>query len=243
MIDAEKPRNNEKLTFDLDGIFSAAWSPNGQQIAFVGNKANASDIYLYDLENKTLINLTNDIYSDSEPVWNPNGNSIAYVSSRNKSENDLTDPDLPVLKITHFQTDIFTLDISNNSFQRITDTDANENYPAWANTSNVLFYTSDESGISNLYKHDMDKDKIEPLTNILTGLFQISLSKDDEVLVFAGYSDNGWDIFRLSNPLQMKQINATPTQFSKNQLLDDDALVDFRQNKSRGIKKHKKYYG
>ena len=99
----------------------------------------------------------------------------------------------------------------------------------------MLFYTSDDNGISNLYRHHMDNEKIESLTNLLTGLFQISLSKDDEVLVFAGYSDNGWDIFRLSNPLQMKQINATPTQFSKNQLLDDDALADFRQNKSRGI--------
>jgi len=216
LIDAEKPRNKKKLTFDLDGIFSAAWSPNGQQIAFVGNKANASDIYLYDLENKTLINLTNDIYSDSEPVWNPNGNSIAYVSSRNKSENNLTDPDLPVLKITHFQTDIFTLDISNNSFQRITDTDANENYPIWAKTDNLLFYTSDESGISNLYRHDMDNDKIEPLTNILTGLFQISLSDDDDVMVFAGYSDNGWDIFRLANPIDMNVIEINPTQFIKN---------------------------
>ena len=235
LIDVEKPRNKEKLTFDLDGIFSAAWSPNGQQIAFVGNKENASDIYLYDLENKTLINLTNDIYSDSEPVWNPNGNSIAYVSSRNKSKNKLADPDLPVSKIMHFQTDIFTFDISNNSSQRITDTDANENYPVWAKTDNVMFYTSDESGISNLYRHGMDDDKVEPITNILTGLFQISLSDDDEVMVFAGYSDNGWDIFRLANPIDMNVNEINLTQFIKSRKSGDELLADFRRNKSSGI--------
>jgi len=81
----------------------------------------------------------------------------------------------------------------------------------------------------------MNDGSIESLTNLLTGLFQISLSRDDEVMVFAGYSDNGWDVFRLSNPLQMKRIDVIPTQFSKNIGLDDNALADFRQNKSRGI--------
>ena len=235
MIDVEKPRNREKLTFELDGIFSAAWSPNGQQIAFVGNKANASDIYLYDLKYKTLINLTNDIYSDSEPVWSSDGTNIAYVSSRNKNENNLAGHDLLIFEITYFQTDIFTFDISNNSLQRITDTEANENYPVWANTGNVLFYTSDESGISNLYRHDMDNDEVEPLTNILTGLFQISLSDNDDVMVFAGYSDNGWDIFRLANPIDMNVIEINPTQFIKNRKSGDELLVDFRRNKSTGI--------
>jgi len=235
LIDVEKPRNREKLTFNLDGIFSAAWSPNGQQIAFVGNKANASDIYLYDLKYKTLINLTNDIYSDSEPVWSSDGTNISYVSSRNKNENNLAGHDLLIFEITYFQTDIFTFDISNNSLQRITDTEANENYPVWANTGNVLFYTSDESGISNLYRHDMDNDEVEPLTNILTGLFQISLSDNDDVMVFAGYSDNGWDIFRLANPIDMNVIEINPTQFIKNRKSGDELLVDFRRNKSTGI--------
>ena len=39
----------EKLTFGLQGIFSVAWSPRGDKLAFVGNKANRSDIFVYDL--------------------------------------------------------------------------------------------------------------------------------------------------------------------------------------------------
>ena len=85
LIDADKPNKREKLTFDLDGIFSASWSPDGNLLAFVGNKVSSSDIYLYDINNRTLKNLTNDIYSDSEPTWSPDGNTIAYVSSRNKT--------------------------------------------------------------------------------------------------------------------------------------------------------------
>ena len=50
-----------------------------------------------------------------------------------------------------------------------------------------MFYTSDENGISNLFRHNMNNGSNESLTNLLTGLFQISLSMDDEVMVFAGY--------------------------------------------------------
>ncbi|MDG2266252.1 MAG: hypothetical protein P8L91_04635, partial [Candidatus Marinimicrobia bacterium] len=235
LIDADKPNKKEKLTFDLDGVFSASWSPDGNQLAFVGNKVSSSDIYLYDIENRTLKNLTNDIYSDSEPTWSADGSKIAYVSSRVKKDDSLIRENQSLNDIASVQTDIYSIDISNNSLNRITYSDANENYPLWANTDNILFYTSDENGISNLFRHNMDNGSIESLTNLLTGLFQISLSMDDEVMVFAGYSDNGWDIFRLSNPLQMKRVDLLPTQFSKNKGQDTGALADFRRNKSRGI--------
>ena len=235
LIDVDKPNKKEKLTFDLDGVFSASWSPDGNQLAFVGNKVSSSDIYLYDFNNRTLKNLTNDIYSDSEPTWSADGSKIAYVSSRVKKDDSLIRENKSLTDIASFQTDIYSIDISNNSLNRITYSDANENYPLWANTDNILFYTSDENGISNLFRHNMNNGSIESLTNLLTGLFQISLSKDDEVMVFAGYSDNGWDIFRISNPLQMKQVDLIPTQFSKNKGQDNGALADFRRNKSRGI--------
>ncbi|GIS72654.1 MAG: hypothetical protein CM1200mP10_22310 [Candidatus Neomarinimicrobiota bacterium] len=32
---------------------------------------------------------------------------------------------------------------------------------------------------------------------------------------FSGYSDNGWDIFRLANPMDMNVIEINPTQFIK----------------------------
>ena len=81
----------------------------------------------------------------------------------------------------------------------------------------------------------MDNDKIEPLTIILTGLFQISISDNDDVMVFAGYSDNGWDIFRLANPMDMNVIEINPTQFIKDRRSGDELLVDFRRNKSTGM--------
>ena len=46
--------NKKKFPFELDGVFTAAWSPDGNKLAFVGNEGGASDIYSYDLISKEL---------------------------------------------------------------------------------------------------------------------------------------------------------------------------------------------
>jgi hypothetical protein len=45
----------------------------------------------------------------------------------------------------------------------------------------------------------------------MTGIFQISWSKDDSRLVFAGYEKGGWDIFTMNNPLALKEQANTPS--------------------------------
>src|ERR1041385_512389 len=66
IIDASSGRQ-EKLEFDLDGIFSVDWSPpgadsasGGGRLAFAAAKGGRSDIYLYDLRTRELRNLTDD---------------------------------------------------------------------------------------------------------------------------------------------------------------------------------------
>jgi len=74
--------NQEKIQFQLEGIFSVDWSPKGDKLAFVGDNAKQSDIYLYDLATKNLTNLTDDIFSDSDPHWAHDGKTLYFVSDR-----------------------------------------------------------------------------------------------------------------------------------------------------------------
>ena len=139
----------EKITFELDGIFTAAWSPDGKKIAFIGNKGNASDLYLYNLESKKLENLTNDVFSDSEPTWSPDGQYIAFVSDR--GEFLKTPDDFNMFQHDYEQTDLFLMEFEKRTIKRLTDTSFSENFPVFAHTSNELAYTSDASGVWNLY--------------------------------------------------------------------------------------------
>lgn len=206
-----KSGEREKLTFELDGIFTAAWSPDGKKIAFVGNSDDASDIYLYDLESESLENLTEDMFSDSEPAWSPDGSSIAFVSDRGVHVEMPEDFDMS----THDygQTDLYLLDMQTSKVERLTDTDHSENFPVFAHKSHSLAYTSDANGVWNLYLLDLQTEQSRAITNVLTGIFQLSWSSDDQKLVFSGYSGVGWDIYSITNPLSLEAREVTPSNF------------------------------
>lgn len=215
-FDTEKEtRHSHKL--GLDGIFTASWSPDGKYVAFSGLKDGSSDLFLYSIEDKKVTQLTHDLFADMRPSWSPDGSELAFVSDRGSSLlTGLVNPDSPkareILKHHDFRTtDIYTININSGQINRITDTPGSEDSPSYANTTSKLAYTSDRTGIWNIYFHDFETGIETPVTDIMTGIFQISWSKDDSRLVFAGYEKGGWDIFTMNNPLGLPQQNIIPT--------------------------------
>lgn len=213
VVDVEKGRL-KKLGLELgfDGIFTAAWSPDGERIAFVGDKDHASDIYVFSLKTKSTENLTNDIFSDSEPSWSPDGRYIAFVSDRGAHTEG--PDDFSMFDHDYGRTDIYILDSQTGDIVPVTETPYNENYPVWSHTTNALAYTSDRNGVWNLYIHDLDGDEAKAISNVLTGIVQISWSTDDQKMIFSGYSDGGYDIYSLSNPLQLSEREVAPSNFA-----------------------------
>ncbi len=61
--------DREILNLDFDAIESVTWSNDGKYLAFIGQDARQSDVYTYNFDTKEIINLTNDIFSDSDPAW------------------------------------------------------------------------------------------------------------------------------------------------------------------------------
>ena len=227
--------DKEKIPFDLDGVFSAAWSPSGKKLAFVGYENGASDIYVYDLQTKKHFNLTNDIYSDSEPSWSPDGSLISFVSDRGKSIKRSNTNSKDMLSLDYENKNIYLIDINTKKIDQITDSRFDENYPIFSNTDDVLFYTADSSGTWNLFRYDLVNKKSTVITNLLTGIFQLSLNKYDDTMVFSGYSSRGWDVYRMNNPLDLEKVDIQPTNYYKNKDIDkEEELVDLRKDKWRG---------
>jgi len=236
VIDVES-RKSKKYELDIEGVFSASWSPNGHEIAYVGQSGNSSDIYIFDLASESSRKITDDIFSDAYPSWNSDGTTLAFVSDRGDRVSG--EYDGSIYDHDYGQTDIYTVSVENNDIKRITNTAHNESHPVWANTSEDLFYTSDFNGVWNLYIHPLDNLKGEDLlgqpyavTNVLTGLQQPTLSKDDRLLIFAGYSGIGWDLYSMANPLKLKKQRVDPTQFILNGETEKTTLADLRKHKS-----------
>jgi Tol biopolymer transport system component len=213
IIDVESG-DREKLTFGLDGIFSVDWSRQGDMMAFVGIRKYQSDIYVYDMTSKELVNLTNDIFSDADPVWMPDGESVVFTSDRGAQE---PHPGGLPAPYDFSQFDLFSIGRTSRTLQRLTRlADSDETSPVVSPDGNKVMFISDMNGINNIFELDLSTGVSRPITNSLSGVYQLSLSKDGSKLVFSSLNNSGFDLFLMRNPLkaELKVKTLEPTQLS-----------------------------
>jgi len=216
VIDVES-EDNTTLPIELDGINSLSWSPDGNRIAFVGHNGKQSDIYTYNLDTKRLRNLTNDVFTDNNPSWSPYGNNIVFTSDRknNLSIGQMPD-DFKIYNYDYDQDDIYSININSLKMERITNTSsATESFPLVSPDGKEILFVSDANGITNIYKKNIvmsNDDSLNsvierapiPITNSLTGVDQISISRDGQKLTFSSLSQVSYNIYLMNNPFTSK---------------------------------------
>ncbi|MBE0559200.1 MAG: PD40 domain-containing protein, partial [Proteobacteria bacterium] len=218
IVDVESG-DQERITFHLDGIFSVHWSPDGTMLAFVGQKSPQSDIYVYNLSTKELSQITNDIFSDADPVFSPDSKSIFFSSDRSiYLDASYLPPDFRMITYDYSQYDLFAVDITTKRVRRVVgEDDSDETSPVLSADGKTLIYISDRNGINNIYARNLETGADRPLTNSLSGLYQLSISGDGSKLVFSTMTEGGFDIFTLQNPLQQQVAHSVlePTRYAK----------------------------
>jgi hypothetical protein len=211
--------------FNLDGLFSAAWSPAGDKIAFIGNYNGSGNIYVFSLETETVEKITDDIFSDAYPTWSNDGSKIAFVSERGEYTSDEMIPEgFKMSQHNYENTDIFIVDIETKEIQRITDSPYLETDPVFSPDGKKILYVSDANGISNIYVHDLQSNESYPISNLLSGAFQLSLDQKGQTLVFTSFQEIGFDLYVLKNPFEMPEAELEKTVFFK-KLEDEKSLL------------------
>jgi len=205
IIDVDKKKIINRFKFNLDGLFSPAWSPVANEIAFVGIKHHQSDIYVYDLDQGKLRKLTDDVFSDLEPAWSPDGQDLVFVSDRKENvEPKEMRRSVRMVNFDYRTTDIYRVHKDGSSMERLTTSPHNETSPTWTNDGKYLLYVSDKSGIANIYYLNPVTREEKALTNLITGCTQLSWSQKGDRLAFTAFSNGGYDVYVWANPFSLE---------------------------------------
>lgn len=232
--------NEKKLLhsyfLELDGLFSPDWSPDNRHIVFMGMEEGASDLYIFDIQTSELKKLTDDIFSDFDPSWSPDGEEVVFISDRGEhleSSNNITNIQSHDYK-TH---ELYTINVKTGKITRHTHNNYQEFSPAFSPDGKKIAYTSNQKGINNIFIYDRENRSSYPITNLVTGVSQISWSRNGSRLVLSSFYNGGFDIYLLNNPLgidpgslEIKSTRYWESRYEKEAVITEN---DTSKNKER----------
>lgn len=161
-------------------------APDGRRVVAVQRGEGGTRLVVYDLETAALRALEEDepVAEWSLPRWSPDGTRIAAGRWLPGGEYD-----------------VVVLDTLGGVLHALTRDRAMDVAPAWSPDGRYVLFSSDRSGIPNLYAYDLaagdEAAALRQVTSVLTGAFYPDVSPDGRWIYFTGYHADGYHIERI----------------------------------------------
>jgi serine/threonine protein kinase/Tol biopolymer transport system component len=115
------------------GDYDPAWSPDGERIAFTSLRGGRPQVYLLNLQDGSVVNLSQNGEMDSQPSWSPAGTQLLFISLRSGVAAIWLMPDLGE---------------PQQQFSR--SADRPNNHPQWSYDGQTILFTQPAGGIPRL---------------------------------------------------------------------------------------------
>ncbi len=126
--------NDQSVVTSLQPIMSIAWSPTGQEMAYVSFESGRPAIYIQNLTSGQRRTVSARKGINGAPAWSKDGRTLAVsLSVEGNSE-------------------IYTIDIASGKLTRVTHSRAIDTEPSWTQDGGSIVFTSDRGGSPQLYR-------------------------------------------------------------------------------------------
>ncbi len=168
----------------------AAISPKGDRAALSVNNAGTSKLILTDDRGNIIDTLIDSPHYDQvyNLTWSPDGNRVAAVIRK------------------EHRVDLVLIDADTKQIQFVTEDRFIESSPVFTSDGKYLIFSSDRTGISNIFAYDFANQTLLQLTNVLSGAYSPAISPDSKTLVFVKYSSKGYDLHLTQLSLDSKDF-------------------------------------
>ncbi len=208
IMDVSKGKVLKKIDVHADGLAAPDWSPLGDKIVLTATMKGQTDLVLVDVEEDSYRRLTNDVADQLTPRFFPDGKRIAFVYYPEVTipvPVNFTGGNINVLNEMDFlakdnvrhdaSLDIYEMDLESASIRPLVQTEGDDNSPVILKDNRTMIYTSDESGINNLYVANIETGERYRFTDIMGGVFTPDVHEGKGRITFSAFVYGGWDIF------------------------------------------------
>jgi len=126
----------------------ATLSPDGQSLLYFDYSEDGGDIWQYDINEKTSVQLTTNAGEEWWPSWSPDGKSIVY---QGKHDGNF---------------ELFLMDLDSKQVTQLTTSEGDEEEPRFSPDGKYIVYSYFSKGEYSLYKMNVDGTEVTRLTKL-----------------------------------------------------------------------------
>jgi Tol biopolymer transport system component len=159
-------------------------SPDGRHVVFTRNDRGTTTLMVADRQPDGPLKLLRTLVPSGRfdqvftPQYSPDGRRIAYSAWTAGGFRDIR-----------------ILELGSGKVTSVTNDRSLDHNPTWSPKGDKLYFSSDRTGIYNIYEHTFEDGSLKQVTNVKTGAFSPAISVDGTQLVYTGYGAKGWDLW------------------------------------------------
>jgi hypothetical protein len=211
VVKGERSESFESLRFLRVGM---AFSPDGKYLAFSSKVGEQDALYIMRVDNENIVASHRfNLDGIETPSWSPDGQELVFTGQKGGTS------------------DLYIVRRDGTDLRRLTNDRYAQRDPVWSPDGNRIAFTTEfgegtdfdllsydeyQIGVYDLSTGDVvfmsdvsaqEGKSINPQWGGVSGIIESSpamaWSRDGSRMVFSAFSDGGWDLYRLDNPLSL----------------------------------------